>query len=54
MCFLKAGLNFALPFLRIVTLGGKLLKGFMQPRMYFFETKTVWHLAYEDVAYSWY
>jgi len=29
MYFLKAALNFTLPFLRIVTLGGKLLKIFM-------------------------
>jgi len=46
---LKAALNFDLSFLRIVTLGGKLLKTFMPACC---ENKIGWHLVCEDFALS--
>jgi hypothetical protein len=52
--FLMATLNFALSFLRTVTLGGKLLKIFKPAILYFFENRIGWHLVYEDDAYSLY
>jgi len=45
-------LNFALSFLKIVTLGGKLLKILCQHGMNFFENKIDWHLVYEVDGYS--
>jgi hypothetical protein len=46
--------NFALSFLRIVILGGKLSKCLSQHRMFFSEHKIGWHLVYEDDSYSLY
>jgi len=53
--FLKAALNFTLSFLRIVRLGGKLLKIFFcQHKMFFFGNKVDYYLVYKYGAYSLY
>jgi hypothetical protein len=38
--------------MRIVTLGGKLLKNFMSAQKELFENKIGWHLVCEDDDYS--
>jgi hypothetical protein len=41
--------------LTIFILGGiNTWKFLCQQKMYYFENKLVWHLIYEDDAYSWY
>ena len=53
--FHQASLNFMLPFWRIVTLGGKLLKVLKRAQnVLFFKNKIGWHLVYEDGDYSLY
>jgi len=52
--FLKAAVNFALSFLRIVTLGGKMLEIFMPAKNPLFLKQGRLTFAYEDDAYSWY
>jgi hypothetical protein len=52
--FLKAALNFALSFLRMVTLGGKLLKTFMPAENVLFWKQDRLAFFYKGDAYSWY
>jgi hypothetical protein len=49
-CFLKAALNVALSFLRIVALGGKLLKTAVPAENVLFEEREVSHLVCGDGA----
>jgi hypothetical protein len=51
--FLKAALNFALSFLRIVTLSSKNVKNFDASIKCVFVKTISLYLVYEDGAYSW-
>jgi hypothetical protein len=51
---LKVALNFALSFLRAVTLSGKMLKAFMSAQNVLSWKQDGWHLIYKDAAYSLY